>query len=154
MSKKSYIHFKLTSGEEVLCEIVSEPEGEDMYVVVRNAMKVSSQEQMVNGEGYRYYGFRPWMVFQNKSEQLQLINFTQIAGEAKPDKTLLAHYLKAITEEEQREAPGLPDDVEDIDEAATITELKAWIAQQHEDDDIDSDSDKNIIQFNPRSTMH
>ena len=107
---------------------------------------------MVNGEGYRYYGFRPWMVFQNKSEQLQLINFTQIAGEAKPDKTLLAHYLKAIAEEEQRETPGLP---EEVDEDATITELKAWIAQQHEDDDdLDSDSDKNVIQFNPRSTMH
>ena len=153
MSRKSYIHFKLTSGEEVLCEIVSEPEGEDMYVVVRNAMKVSCQEQMVNGEGYRYYGFRPWMVFQNKSEQLQLINFTQIAGEAKPDKTLLAHYLKAIAEEEQRETPGLP---EEVDEDATITELKAWIARQHEDDDddLDSDSDKNVIQFNPRSTMH
>ena len=152
MSKKSYIHFKLTSGEEVLCEIVSEPEGEDMYVVVRNAMKVSCQEHMVNGEGYRYYGFRPWMVFQNKSDQLQLINFTQIAGEAKPDKTLLAHYLKAIAEEEQRETPGLP---EEVDEDATITELKAWIAKQHEDDDdLDSDSDKNVIQFNPRSTMH
>ena len=151
MSKKSYIHFKLTSGEEVLCEIVSEPEGEDMYVVVRNAMKVSSQEQMVNGEGYRYYGFRPWMLFHNKIEQLQLINFTQIAGEAKPDETLLAHYLKASAEEEQRETPGLP---EEVDEDATITELKAWIAQQHEDDDLDSDSDKNVIQFNPRSTMH
>ena len=54
--------FKLANGEEILCEVVQWSEHmEEIEILTRKAMRLIMQE---NGDGFKYYAFRPWMVYQ------------------------------------------------------------------------------------------
>ena len=96
-----YIQFKLSTGDEIICQVVEDPGEDDVNIVVRNALTVYKVE---SAEGMRYYTFRPWMTYQIVEGYYQLINFTHIVGEAKPDPLLLEQYSKALKIELQREA--------------------------------------------------
>jgi hypothetical protein len=61
-------------------------------------MKITTTD---TDEGYRYYSFRPWMVYQDHKDFLQLINYHQIIGEAKPSPFLLEQYKKAVSMEQE-----------------------------------------------------
>ena len=63
--------FKLASGDEIICEVVQWNMDEETEIVVRKAMKLVMGE--TEGGNYRYYSFRPWMVYQEKSTGLYYI---------------------------------------------------------------------------------
>ena len=96
----TYIQFKLSNGDEIICQVVQEPEGEDSNLVIRKAMNVYKVE---GADGMRYYTFRPWMTYQMSDQYFQLLNFTHIIGEAKPDALLLEQYQKALSLELDRD---------------------------------------------------
>ena len=106
----TYTQFKLTNGDEIVVQVISEPEGEDINIVIKNAMMIVRSED--NLEGYRYYSLRPWMAFQLNNDYFQLLNYSHIIGEAKPDKVLLDQYNKSI--EAEYGAP--PSDLNDKEE--------------------------------------
>ena len=108
----NHIQFKLTNGDEIIAQVVSEPEGEDANIVVKNAMMITRTED--NIEGYRYYSLRPWMAFQLNDDMFQLLNFSHILGEAKPADVLLDQYNKSI-EAEYGEPPVDRDSKEEIE---------------------------------------
>ena len=89
----SYTQFKLSSGEEIIAEVIDEPEGDDYNIVIRRAMIIHKVEDKQN---IRYYSFRPWMTYQLDKDYLQLLNYNHIIGEAKPDELLLEQYMKAL----------------------------------------------------------
>ena len=132
----TYTQFKLTNGDELVAQVISEPvDDDDTNIVVKNAMMIVRAED--NAEGYRYYSLRPWMAFQLNPEYFQLLNYAHIIGEAKPDKTLIVQYQKSIEAEF-----GEP-----IEEVDPIEEMKAIKKLFSKDDDHPSDDGKVVSLF-------
>lgn len=86
---------KLASGEEILCEVVQWQEGDDYEILVRKAMRLIMME---NGEGMKYYAFRPWMVYQESSDDLLIINSTHIVGLGFPTDSLMIQWHEAVAD--------------------------------------------------------
>lgn len=137
----AYTQFKLTNGDEIVAQIVQEPEGEDYNIVVKNVMMVVRSEHL--REGFRYYSFRPWMSFQLNDDYFQLLNFNQIIGEAKPSKVLLDQYFKAIESEAA---------VETGNDEEELTNIRRIVANMN-NDLLDSDED-NVISLFDKDKMH
>ena len=137
----AYTQFKLTNGDEIVAQIVQEPEGEDYNIVVKNVMMVVRSEHL--REGFRYYSFRPWMSFQLNDDYFQLLNFNQIIGEAKPSKVLLDQYFKAIESEQDIEADS------DVDNLKNIRRLVAYLQADYQDSDED-----NVISLFDKDKLH
>lgn len=139
-----YHQFKLATGEEVLAEIVSEPEDGDDNIVVRKAMVLIKVE--ADG-GYRYYSFRPWMTYQTNETQLQLLNSYHIIGESKPHKVLLEQYFKALEIEAEK---NIDPDTDELD----IDSILNQIIQDGDENQLDSDNPSNVVSFNNKRTLH
>lgn len=141
-----YYQFKLSNNDEIIAEVVSEPDDDDVNLVIRKAMmlvKVESQD------GYRYYSFRPWMTYQTDKLYLQLLNITHIIGEAKPDKGLLEQYFKAVEAETSSSASE-----EDIDSLLEEIIKRATEEQAEENLRGDSDEPSNVIRFIDKKKLH
>jgi len=137
----AYTQFKLANGDEIVAQVIQEPEGDDYNVVIKNAMMVVRTEAL--RDGFRYYSFRPWMSFQLDDDYYQLLNFNQIIGEAKPARVLLDQYFKAIDSEAAVEAG---DEEEDL---ANIRRIVADIKADYQDSDED-----NVISLFNKDKLH
>lgn len=127
--------FKLTTGEEIVCEVIEWPsddaEGSN-DLVIRRALKILAYEPSIGGP--RVYLFRPWMVLQTDHDQLQTIPDFQIVGEANPSPRLVEQYLIACG----HESPS-----EDSDQSSILEQLLSG-----------GDSDSKIIAFPGGRTLH
>lgn len=137
----SYTQFKLSSGEEIIAEVIDEPEGDDYNIVIRRAMIIHKVEDKQN---IRYYSFRPWMTYQLDKDYLQLLNYNHIIGEAKPDELLLEQYMKALGFETKG------DDVV----ARDAEELKALIKMVKSGMHDGDSADNNVISLFDRDKLH
>lgn len=89
---------KLSSGEEIVCEVVQwSDQNIDLELVVRKAMRLVMQETM-DGSAIKYYSFRPWMVYQESADDLLIINANNVVGIAFPPETLIVQYMEAADE--------------------------------------------------------
>lgn len=141
----NYTQFRLSNGDEIIAQVVQEPEGEEVNIVVRNAMMITRTDNLETG--YRYYSFRPWMSFQLNNEYLQLLNYSHIVGEAKPSKILLNQYLKSI---ESQSDEGELSDHYDSDDAITIQRILHKLQQAEL-----SDSDNsNVVSLFNKDKLH
>lgn len=139
----SYLQFKLTSGEEIVAEVLEDDLDEAGNLVVRRAMLIMTAEA-VQGN-VRYYSFRPWMTYQNSSDYMQLLNATHIIGEAKPDNYLLEQYKMFVQESEKFG--------EDRDKE--IQKRYDELLEQLEGiEHFGGDSDTNIISFTDKRKLH
>ncbi len=141
----NYTQFRLSNGDEIIAQVVQEPEGEEVNIVVRNAMMITRTDNLETG--YRYYSFRPWMSFQLNNEYLQLLNYSHIVGEAKPSKILLNQYLKSI---EAQSDEGELSDHYDSDDAITIQRILHKL-QQAESSDSDN---SNVVSLFNKDKLH
>lgn len=140
MNEQNFRQFKLSTGDEIVCEVLQYPmDDDDATIIVRNVYKIAMLTNL-NGDNNRYYHFRPWMVYQDKKELSQDINLNHIVAEATPTKELLAHYFK-ITLEGESET-----DIEDI--------LKKLGDIATEPDLPEGDSDTNLIAFPGNRRLH
>ena len=125
--------FRLSNGDEIICEVLDEPEGEDYNLVVRNAMQIVTMDVAPN---VRYFSFRPWMVYQLDTNYMQLLNYNHIVGEAKPDPLMSEQYIKAI-EIEKNSARETRSDID-----KRLQEIMDKIDKEERDS-----SSSNVIQF-------
>ena len=95
---QSLMQFKLVTGEEIVCEVLQWPnpdeDDEETNIVIRRAMKILSFEPRPGG--LRVYMFRPWMVLQSGSTQVQSLFDYQIVGEAIPSELMIQQYHMAL----------------------------------------------------------
>ena len=70
----SYIQFRLSNGDEIVAQVIQEPTGEDINIVVKNAMMIIRAENIA--QGIRYYSFRPWMSYQLDDESVSYTHLT------------------------------------------------------------------------------
>lgn len=139
--------FRLTSGEEIVCEVVEWPdvESESADIVVRNVLKILGYNQP-NGD--KYYTFSPWMVFQDDSDAIQLLNNNHIMGEANPSEKLIEQYFIATKGDTTEESETLKADLQ-----ARLAEYLMKLRGVISGDDTDSDTGGNIVKF-PGRVLH
>jgi hypothetical protein len=145
--------FKLSSGEEIICDVLEWPdlESDDSAdIVVKNVFKIVAYDPATNGD--RYYTFRPWMSFQDEEDMFQLINWNHIVGEANPSQKLLKHYITAVKGEITPENEQARREIEERLEAY-INNLRATVENRALETTDDSDGGSKVIRF-PGRTFH
>ena len=153
---KEYKQFKLTNGEELICELVASGEEDSTAdVIVRRAMKIVVSDDLE--ENVRYYTLKPWMSFMDDTQELVALNSVLIVGEAKPSETMMMHYASGLADADKYNkvrAAGISlKEIEDKLKELTEEEMDAFL--QTKFDEIASDSDmSNIIKFKPKGTVH
>jgi len=115
MSKatSSVKHLKLVTGEELVCELMSET-GDS--IVIRNALSLIEKDLST---GDKYYAFKTFMVYQDSPQNVIIIFFDKVMSIAVP------------TEEMQRQYSGAIAEMKDYNEAQ---ELKQQERDEWEDD--------------------
>ena len=153
---KEYKQFKLTNGEELICELVASGEEDSTAdVIVRRAMKIVVSDDLE--ENVRYYTLKPWMSFMDDTQELVALNSVHIVGEAKPSETMMMHYASGLADADKYNkvrAAGISlKEIEDKLKELTEEEMDAFL--QTKFDEIASDSAmSNIIKFKPKGTVH
>jgi hypothetical protein len=119
-----YRQFKLTSGEEIVCEVMEWNDEADVEILVRKAMRLTLMEM---GDGTKFYSFRPWMVYQEHPEDILILNINTVVGIGFPPDSLLKQYHEAVNEmasmnetREQEFAESLKDSVDKIERYLTV----------------------------------
>ena len=113
MPRHSIKHLKLVTGEELVCELMSET-GDS--IVIRNALSLIEKDL---SSGDKYYAFKTFMVYQDSPQNVIIIFFDKIMSIAVP------------TEEMQRQYSGAIAEMKDYNEAQ---ELKQMERSEWEDD--------------------
>jgi hypothetical protein len=155
MSKELYEikQFKLTSGDEVICEVVQWNVGEETEIVVRKAMKLVMGE--TEGGNYRYYSFRPWMVYQENLEDFIILNAAHIVGIAQPVDSILIQYEEAlISMQEMYESRNTQATITGNGDVNELTQRLRDHLKSLEEENNDNDSDDNVIPFIDPKTLH
>lgn len=144
--------FKLTSGEEIICEVIEWPEEDDegkwSDMVVRNVYKIVALDQ--NTSGARYYTFRPWMIYQEGEDVFQTLNWEHIIGEGNPTEKLLEQYFMSIKGESPDEEEAKREIQKRLEDY--IENLRNMVQGQQVAGD--SDSDPKVIKFPTGRTYH
>tara|TARA_Y100001937_G_C7127636_1_gene335596 strand:+ start:1839 stop:2321 length:483 start_codon:yes stop_codon:yes gene_type:complete len=158
---KNFRHFKLTNGEEIVCEILDavDPETSVTDVIARKCMKIISFDDFENNA--RIYTLKPWMSFLEDMEELIAINSSHIVGESSPSELLTKYYkqsLKDVKKFASLKKAARELDINRLKEDMTEEELESYLDIKFDEvmSEFNDDSDKpsNVIQFKPRGTMH
>ena len=151
-----YKQFKLTNGEEMVCELVaSGDEDSTADVIVRKAMKIVVTDDLE--ENVRYYTLKPWMSFMDDTGELVALNSVHIVGEAQPSETIMLHYAAALADADKynkvRQAGLTLQEIEEKLKELSEEEMDKFLQEKY--DEIAADSDmSNIIKFKPKGTVH
>jgi len=98
MSSDSNIkQFKLSNGDELVCEVVEWPEESHVEILIRNVIQIVTKEAYDEKEGLgRYYLFRPWMMYQEDRANLILLSNEEVAAVASPGYEVVEQYHVAV----------------------------------------------------------
>lgn len=127
--------FKLSTGEEILCDVIEWADEDYGDIVVRKIWQIAKIDNDIRG--LRLYTLKPWLTLQDDDDDLQTICVHHIVSECNPSKTMLKHFHQVVEnakmsdEEVERKMKQHIAKIKNIDR---ITELNL-------------DSDSNIILF-------
>jgi len=151
--------FKLSSGDEIVCEVIQWQNEDEMELVVRTPMRIGFTEIM---GGMKYYSFRPWMIYQETDTELMVLNANHVVGIAQPQETLVWQYNEAVKDmkkmHEKRMMEFAESNPEEWKKQNSLTEVTKNLMQQMAElegmieDDFGGDSDgggSNILLFDP-----
>jgi len=88
-------HLKLSTGEEVLAEIIEET---DYDLVVKRALRLQTD---VDDQRTRYHSFRPFMTYQDDPDTYSLIKTLHVVAITFPAPAMLKQYQASIDEVER-----------------------------------------------------
>lgn len=129
--------FKLTSGDELVCEVVEWADEDNCDMVIRRAFTIVTQ---VSEESHRYHSFKPWMALQEGTDMYITLNSNHIISEANPDIKVLKFYHDAVNSAE-------------LTEEELNTRIKEYLARM-EDIEPDDPND-NVVSFrSKKDTIH
>ena len=83
---------KLVTGEELICEVLDEAPDS---LAIRNAFTLTEQS---SSDGYKYFSFRAFMIYQDTPLQVILIMCDKIMGMAIPTDAMIEQYEIAKNE--------------------------------------------------------
>lgn len=128
-------HLKLITGEELICDVLDESEGQ---ICVNNAMSLM-QNTLKNGD--KFFTFKTFMVYQDTPINVMLIFTDKIMSLAIPATEMLEQYNTALKEManylEENYSESLLNDFDEEPQS-----LNDWLEEmKKESDSIDSDVD-------------
>jgi hypothetical protein len=88
-------HLKLSTGEEVLAEIIEET---DYDLVVKRALRLQTD---IDDDRTRYHSFRPFMTYQDDPDIYSLIKTLHVVAITFPAPAMLKQYQASIDEVER-----------------------------------------------------
>lgn len=88
--------FKLTNGDELICEVMQWNEEDTLEIIVRKAMKLIYVDDYETGS--RYYHFRPWMLLQESADEMLVLNADHVIAEGTPSHKLVEYYKGVLNE--------------------------------------------------------
>ena len=88
-------HLKLSTGEEVLAEIIEETEYD---LVVKRALRLQTD---IANDRTRYHSFRPFMTYQDDPESYSLIKTLHVVAITYPAPAMLKQYQASVNEVER-----------------------------------------------------
>lgn len=139
---------KLTSGNEILCEVVEWPDSDGNDLIIKNVMTIES----VEFESEKVYMFRPWIHYLESDNEYTVVNIDHVISINKPNKHLVKQYKYAVKE---MHASSAHRDKEY--EAYEKERMKKFmeITGLSRNNDSDSQRAANIISFpKPDDTIH
>ena len=162
--KSQYKQFKLTSGEELICELVEANDTDEGItdVIIRRAMKIVTTDDLE--ENTRYYTFKPYVTFQDDTTDLIALNSVHIVSESTPSEVVMTHYASALSDADKfnkiRKSTSVSlaevqSKLKELteDEMDKFLEIKLAEIEDSDLDPLDSQA-SNVIQFKPRDTYH
>lgn len=95
MLSTDIIQFKMTNGDEIICQIVDWAEETEDDYIVKNAMCVV--QKIINDQATKYM-FKPWFTLVENSNQFVCIAKEHIVACCSPNNQLLGEYGRACRE--------------------------------------------------------
>ena len=129
---------KLSSGEEIICQILDWVDEEAGDIVIRHAYKVHTVEDDVRG--YRFFNIKPWMTMQEGDDMFVTMNVMNVIAQAKPDEKIEKQFWQAVKHSNMTEQE-LQQKVEDY-----ISKMKEAAEEELDDE--------NIITFPGNNKLH
>lgn len=83
---------KLITGEELICRVVEEDEGD---IVIKDGLNIVCS---LSQNGVRYYTFRPFLVYQDHDDNLSILRARSVVAYTNPSKDLIREYAIATRE--------------------------------------------------------
>jgi|SRR6056300_515777 len=149
-----YKHFKLTNGDEMVCEMVDTGGDEVADIIIRRALKIVVTDDLE--ENTRYYTLKPWISFQDDSTDLIALNSVHIVGEATPSDTIMRHYAIALADVDNynkvKDAGLTLQEIQEQMKDLTEEEMEEFLKNKGAELDakLSDSSEPNIIQFRPK----
>jgi len=88
-------HFKLTNGDELVCEVLEWDSDESSAIVIRKALKLITVDDIENK--IKYFSFRPWMMMQEDIQTISILNGDHIVGQTNPTQGIMDQYNFVIS---------------------------------------------------------
>ena len=158
------MQFKMTNGEEIICQVLEYPEEDDTDYVVKDALSMITKTV---GTSHTKYMFKPWFTMAEREDQYISIAKDHIVACVSPNTTLYSEYRKARREmhlnsraRPQTEEQIIADSKNQYDKMqdeimALIDEMekrsKFDVPDLNEDD---SDKPSNVIKFPGPDSIH
>ena len=155
--------FKLTNGDEILCEVVQWHNEDELELVVKKAMKLQYGN---NKDGdIRYYAFRPWMVYGESPDELVILNGNHVVGICEPSAPLVYQWKEAVEDMSNLHDERMKEHAQTIGESkqSMTDRMKEFLKQATEEEkkaleEIENSTDSdggNILMFDPsKRTLH
>jgi hypothetical protein len=158
---------KLTSGEELVCEIMDygDYDDEENHMAVRNPFKLVAIEHA--RENVRYYAFRPFMLYQGDGNHVQIVNPHHVVAECTPTREMIEQYTKAVDDHNSNEETQVLKSLDETKKAVNeyYDKIQEMVKSGKGNDlpfdlatdvevEYDSDLDGNIITFPGSNTKH
>jgi hypothetical protein len=127
-------HLKLVTGEELICELVSEMK--DSFIV-RNALSLTAKTM---NDGTKFFAFKTYMVYQDSPMNIIMVFTDKVMSIAVPTEEMTTQYSNALKEMaeylEEDESQQLEDDFND---SLSLDDFLDEMNIKLNDGDIDSD---------------
>lgn len=128
-------HLKLVTGEELICELVSELQ--DSFIV-KNALSLMAKTM---NDGTKYFAFKTYMVYQDSPMNVIMVFTDKVMSIAVPTEEMVTQYANALSEMaaylEEDEAQQLEDDFK---ESLSLDDFLDEMNIKLNEGDIDSDT--------------
>lgn len=92
------VQLRMSSGDEVICEVMEWPSDDSPEMIVRNAMCLSYS---YDEEYTQIFGLKPWFTMLENYNEYIIIDTGKVMATAKPNKSFIKEYVDAVAEMHQ-----------------------------------------------------
>ena len=148
--ESSIVQYKLTSGAELVGEVMEWPEQDGHEVVLRNIMQIVIAEY---NDGERVYVFKPFIHYLENNLEYTVLNTQHVITTNHPNELLLYQYKAAVLEMHEIAKQRIAEHQKE--QEANLYRVAKAIARATGLANVDSAAPANVISFpKPTDIIH